>query len=705
MVAASGPTVVSGDDAISAALPIGFTFTFMCNAYTSVYVSTNGFLSFSAVGNGCCSASQCPTLGGAINNYIAASWMDLNTNNGGNITVQTIGTTPNQVFVVTYSNVAYYSGLGVYNGQIKIYETSNVIEIHTFNSNRGTNLFTTCTQGIQDVAGNVGYPTPGRNSTIWTASVADAYRFTPTGTSAVPTQPSVISGPASVASCSTATIYSVTAIPTATAYTWSLPSGWAGTSTTNTISVIASGTGIMSVTASYSCGTSSQKNLYVTAPVGPSVTAVSTASALCAGQSATITASGSANTYSWSTSATTASISVSPTVTTVYSVVGTNTTNSCSQTVTTSIAVNAAPTVSVTSGAICTGSSFTMVASGANTYTYSSGSAVVTPTANASYNVTGTSAAGCVSSNTAVSSVTVNAKPTVSVTSGAICAGNSFTMVPSGASTYTFSSGSAIVSPTATANYNVTGTSSLGCVSSNTAVSSVTVNAAPSVSVNSGAVCAGNSFTMVPSGGTTYTFSSGSAVVTPSATAAYTVSSTNTVGCVGSAVSNVTVNALPSVSLSAAQNTACTNSSTIALTGSPSGGVYSGSNVASGAFTPGAAAGTFVQSYAYTNTLTGCSNTSTSSIVLSICLGLNSTSAKISGLFVYPNPSNGEFTVELNNGINKTIQVTDVAGRVVLTTTSLNDKVNVNINNLTNGIYFVKIVSNNVTEVIKVVKQ
>ncbi len=634
---AAGPAVISGDDAISGALPIGFTFTFMCNTYTSAYVSTNGFLSFSAVGSGCCSGVQCPSLGGAINNYIAASWMDLNTSNGGTITAQTIGTTPNQVYIVTYSNVAYYSGLGVYNGQIKIYETTNVIEIHTFNSNRGTNLFTTCTQGIQDVAGNVGYPTPGRNSTIWTASVADAYRFTPTGTSPVPTQPSVISGPASVASCSTATIYSVTAIPTATAYTWTLPSGWVGTSTTNTISVIATGTGIMGVTASYSCGTSAQKNLYVTAPAGPTVTAVSSASALCAGQSATITASGTANTYSWSTSATTASISVSPTVTTIYSVVGTNTTNSCSQTVTTSIAVNALPTVSVTSGAIC--------------------------------------------------------------------AGNSFTMVPSGASTYTFSSGSAVVTPTATANYNVTGTSAAGCVSSNTAVSSVTVNAAPSVSVNSGAVCAGNSFTMVPSGGATYTFSSGSAVVTPTATAAYTVSSTSTVGCVGSAVSNVTVNALPSVSLSAAQNTACTNSSTIALTGSPSGGVYTGSNVASGAFTPGAAAGTFVQSYAYTNTLTGCSKTATSSIVVSVCLGLNTTSAKINGLSVYPNPSNGEFTVELNNGINKTIEVTDVAGRVVLTTTSLNDKVNVNINSLTNGIYFVKIVSNTITNVIKVVKQ
>ena len=700
MVAASGPTVVAGDDVISAALPIGFTFTFMCNAYTSAYVSTNGFLSFSAVGNGCCSGAQCPSVGGNPNNYIAASWMDLNTNNGGTITAQTIGTAPNQVYIVTFSNVAYFSGGGVYNGQIKIYQTTNVIEIHTFNSNRGTNLSTTCTQGIMDIGGNVGYPTPGRNSTIWTASVADAYRFTPTGMSPVPAQTSIISGPTSVANCTVANVYSVTAIPTATAYTWALPNGWIGSSTTNTISVTPTSNGIMSVTASYSCGTSSQKNLYITVPVA--VTAVSSASALCAGQSATINATGSANTFSWSTSATTSSISVSPTVTTVYSVVGTNTVNGCSNTSATSLVINAVPIVSVTSGAICTGNSFTMVPSGANTYTFSSGTSIVSPTANASYSVTGTSASGCVSSNTAVSTVTVGAIPTVSVTSGVICAGNSFTMVGSGASTYTFSSGSAIVSPTATANYSVTGTSSLGCVSSNTAVSSVTVNAAPSVSVNSGAICAGNSFTMVASGGTTYTFSSGSAVVTPTATAAYTVSSTSTVGCVGSAVSTVTVNALPSVNAVSNTSVLCVGSSaTLTANGASTYTWNTTANTAVIVINP-----TVTTSYTVNGTnAAGCKNIATVTQSVSTCVGLNTVSAKINGLSVYPNPSNGEFTVELNNNLSKTIQIMDVTGRVVLTTTSLNDTVNVNINNLTNGIYFVKIVSNNVTEVIKVVKQ
>ena len=68
-------------------------------------------------------------------------------------------------------------------------------------------------------------------------------------------------------------------------------------------------------------------------------------------------------------------------------------------------------------------------------------------------------------------------QPTITVNSGSVCAGSSFTMSPSGVSTYTYSSGTAVVTPTATSSYSVTGTSAAGCVSSAAAVSTVTVNA------------------------------------------------------------------------------------------------------------------------------------------------------------------------------------------------------------------------------------
>jgi hypothetical protein len=53
----------------------------------------------------------------------------------------------------------------------------------------------------------------------------------------------------------------------------------------------------------------------------PSVSAASSTSILCVGQTATLTASG-ANTYSWSTTATGSVVNVSPTITTSYTVYG-----------------------------------------------------------------------------------------------------------------------------------------------------------------------------------------------------------------------------------------------------------------------------------------------------------------------------------------------------------------------------------------------
>jgi hypothetical protein len=58
----------------------------------------------------------------------------------------------------------------------------------------------------------------------------------------------------------------------------------------------------------------------------------------------------------------------------------------------------------------------------------------------------------------------------------------------------------------------------------------------------------------------------------------------------------------------------------------------------------------------------------------------------------------------LNNNAAKTVQVSDLTGRVVMTGSSNTDKVNVNISSLANGIYYVKIQSNNAVETIKVVK-
>lgn len=76
-------------------------------------------------------------------------------------------------------------------------------------------------------------------------------------------QPGAISGNISVTPATSET-YSVTAVAGATSYNWTLPSGWSGTSTSNTITVTTGTTsGAISVSAVNGCGTSSPTTLMV----------------------------------------------------------------------------------------------------------------------------------------------------------------------------------------------------------------------------------------------------------------------------------------------------------------------------------------------------------------------------------------------------------------------------------------------------------
>ena len=267
----------------------------------------------------------------------------------------------------------------------------------------------------------------------------------------------------------------------------------------------------------------------------PNVTANSTASIICNGSSVTLTGGG-ALTYTWSNGVINGT-AFNPTITNNYAVSGTDA-NGCVNSATKTVTVNAIPTITVNSGSICNGQSFTMTPSGANTFTYSSGTAVVSPTVDATYTVTGTSIDGCINSIGSVSSITINAIPTITVNSGSICNGQSFTITPSGANTFSYSSGSAIVSPTTNVTYTVTGTSTQGCVNSVGSVSSVTVNTLPIISAttNNTLLCTGETTSLSVTGATTYTWSTtennSTIAVSPTVQTTYTVNGTDVNGCV-----------------------------------------------------------------------------------------------------------------------------------------------------------------------------
>jgi hypothetical protein len=385
----------------------------------------------------------------------------------------------------------------------------------------------------------------------------------------------------------------------------------------------------------------------VTSNPSPTVTAVSSNTAICAGSSATLTANG-ANTYSWSTTATTSNTSVSPTVTTLYTVVGTGT-NGCTGTATVNLNVNPTPTVAIAGPtAVCVGSSATLTANGANTYSWSTtattSSTSVSPTVTTLYSVVGTGTNGC--TRTATVNLNVNPTPVIAIAGPtAICVGSSATLTASGANTYSWSTtattASITVSPTANVTYTSTGTSSLGCIGIST--KSVIVNVLPSVSLNA------SPSTICQLGNSTFTIST--------------------------------------------------------LNGVPSGGVYSGINVTGNTFTSSLASGSFVPVYSYTNPSTGCSNTGTTSITIAICLGLNDVNLANEQITVSPNPSKGIFTITFANDVQKTMEVIDITGRVVFSKVSTELETQMNIENLANGVYYLRVNTTNSKQILKLVKQ
>ena len=77
------------------------------------------------------------------------------------------------------------------------------------------------------------------------------------------------------------------------------------------------------------------------------------------------------------------------------------------------------------------------------------------------------------------------------------------------------------------------------------------------------------------------------------------------------------------------------------------------------------------------------------------------------GIKVYPNPSNGVFTLNnINNVMLQRAEIYDINGRVIKTIKLNNKQVTqeINISNLASGVYFMKLVSNNAEKIIKLIK-
>ena len=167
-----------------AANTIPFSFNFDGVAYTSCIISTNGYITFGAtaptttiytpLSSTVAYSGAASAMGGNLNAYFFTG----NAAQTGEIRYQTLGTSPNRVFVVQYKNFKTFATSGttfgpVLNFQIRLSETTNAID-YVYNV---SGSFSTASLQVGIRGANNTFPTNVKNRTVvsttntWAASV------------------------------------------------------------------------------------------------------------------------------------------------------------------------------------------------------------------------------------------------------------------------------------------------------------------------------------------------------------------------------------------------------------------------------------------------------------------------------------------------------------------------------------------------------
>jgi hypothetical protein len=128
-ISTTGTALTLTDDDMSAAIDIGFSFNYYGIDYSEVYVSSNGFLTVLAGQLPDFEGQTLPTMGDP-DGVIAGWWGDLNPEAGGSIHSQTLGVAPDRRFIVQFTAVPFLGSSASTTHQYKLFEGSNVIEVH-----------------------------------------------------------------------------------------------------------------------------------------------------------------------------------------------------------------------------------------------------------------------------------------------------------------------------------------------------------------------------------------------------------------------------------------------------------------------------------------------------------------------------------------------------------------------------------------------
>jgi len=500
----------------------------------------------------------------------------------------------------------------------------------------------------------------GANTYIWDNGVNDNVSFSPTSTKTYTVTGTDANGCSNTATV-TVTVnnlptISATATPATICYGGAVTLNGSGGATyvwdngvvdNTSFKPLASQT--YNVTGNDANGCKNTASVAITVNALPTISASATPATICLNQQSTLKASG-ASTYIWDNGVAD-NVAFSPTSTKTYQVIGEDA-NGCKDTTTATITVNQLPTITIVASKsiICVGDSITLQGQGAVSYTWNNGISDKTffkPTTTSAYQVTGTDANNC--TNTKSINITVNNLPTVIASSSAsqVCKGNAVTLSGSGASTYTWNNGvvnNQAFKPTSTSFYKVLGTDANGCQKSDSV--KVTLLNLPTISATASptSLCIGAFTTLNGNGAITYAWSGGvvnNTAFAPTSTQKYLVTGTDANGCKDTASVLVTVNPLPTITITNSASTICVRDS-VTLTASGANTYNWNKGVTNGvSFKP-----TLSDSYTVTATDTNsCVNTKSITINVNqlptitaiaspavICAGKNTTLSALGGI-------------------------------------------------------------------------
>jgi hypothetical protein len=611
--------------------------------------------------------------------------------------------------------------------------------------------------------------------------------FTITVICPLPSQPGNISGNTFPCQGSSQG-YSISSVSGATSYTWTLPSGWSGFSTTTSISTTAGTTGgTISVNANNDCGPSSASTMAVTVlsiPSQPGTISGNTSPCQGSSQTYSISSVSGATSYTWTLpsgwTGSSTSTSITSTVGSIGGTISVVANNSCGPGLarTLSVSVSTAPgQPGIISGntSPCQGTSQTYsisAVSGATSYTWTLPSGWTGSSTSTSITSTVGSIGGTISvvannscgpglaRTLSVSVSTVPGQPGIISGNTSPCQGTSQTYSissVSGATSYTWTlpsgwTGSSTSTSITTTVGSISGTISViannSCGTSLVRNLSVTVSAAPGQpGVISGPSypcqnSSGNSYSVTNVSGTTYTWNysgtgftinSGqgtnniSVTYTSGATSgSWTVTPSNTCGNGTPRILSVTLiplqSTLTNITVSTGQNTCYNACQTVTLAGNgttfivQNGGnvtIIAGQNII---FLPGVKvySGGYLHGYI---TPSGPWCYQTDNIILPQSpdekieisfYTINDSKEKIS-FKIYPNPNPGTFTLELSEepkGSPVMVKIYNLMGAEILETMIAAGKIHeFSLINQQPGIYLVQVVSVGMMGISKIIIQ